>query len=155
MGRRAGRGLALALALLGCGGENPAAAPDPTPLGPEALTVTLVRRPDTVAVGGHVDVTVTVRNATRRPVRTVLRCPAGGLALRVLAADGALHMSAPAVCRSVSVDPRVYTFAPGDSVAVPVSFSTVVPGRYRVRAVYEAENGAAPPAELPLVVRAP
>lgn len=145
---------------LACSSDAPTVGgPDVSPVGPEALTVTLVRRPDaagsTVATTTSIGVTVTARNLSSRPVRATLRCPAAGLALRVIAADGTLMHSSPTACRPEVYDGTVVTFAPGDSVSFQGSFGIGLPGAYRLRAVYEATEGSAPAVEQSVTVLAP
>lgn len=145
--------------LLACGDGPSASRPDASPVGPESLTVALVRQPDTASVAitppTRIAVFVAAYNRSTRTVRATMRCPAGGLALRVLGADGTVATSSPTVCRPEIHDGRVVTFAPGDSVWFPVSFGLAIPGTYRLRAVYEAVEGAARPAELSVTVLAP
>jgi hypothetical protein len=141
------------VAAAACDGGTAETAVRP-PFGPESLTVTLTRTPETLpSGGGSVTVRAVARNRTSRPVVARKLCPAGGLIVRTVDAQGRVLAQLPVACRAI-LSEGTDTVAPHDSLTTGVQGFGVMapPGTYRVVAVYEAANGHSAAAELPLVI---
>ena len=153
--------LAVASALAGCG-DAPVESRDgtstpvgsPRTFGPESLTVSFASVPDTVTVGGTVDVIAIARNRTTRPIVARLACPLAGLTTRFYDAQHQLVAADSVVCRP-QLDDRTVTLAPGDSAVAAVSVTTpqTAAGILRAEAVYEAVGGRSVSVEHVIVLR--
>ena len=146
--------LVVAFGAAACGDDAPAEPAAPTTFGPESLTVSLAPTPDSVFANTRLPVQATVRNLSRLPVVARLECPAGGLTVQAIGADGAPLRTSPATCPADRVNGTVQTLAPGDSVTLADSLTLdVAGGMYGLQAAFAAANGHSRPAESRLVVR--